>query len=118
MRWLIAVLVILSAGWMLFDGSRVLIVGDYITPKSGQHAGQLGQWAKVVQKVGIKPRSTFMKLIFVLYGLSFVIILIAFLHKASWAWWTMIIMAVLGLWYLPFGALINIPIITLLFISR
>lgn len=118
MRWLIAVLVILSAGWMLFDGSRALIVRDYITPKSGQHAGQLGPWAKVVQKAGIKPRSTLMKTIFVLYGLSFVMIMTAFLLKISWAWWGMLIMAVLGLWYLPFGALINILIITLLFISR
>jgi hypothetical protein len=118
MRWLIAVLVILSAGWMLFDGSRALIVGDYITPKSGQHAGQLGPWAEVVQKVGIKPRSTLMKLIFVLYGLSFVMIMIAFLLKISWTWWAMIVMAVLGLLYVPFGALINILIIALLLTNR
>jgi len=33
-----------EAGWMLFDGSRALIVGDYVTAKSGPYAGQLGPW--------------------------------------------------------------------------
>ena len=95
MRWLIIALVIILAGWMLFDGSRALIVGDYVTPNSGQYAGQLGPWAKLVQAVGINPRSTLMKSIFVLYGLAFLTIMTAFLLKASWAWWGMIIMAVL-----------------------
>jgi hypothetical protein len=117
MRWVIAVLVFINAGWMLFDGTRALIVGDYVTPKSGEYAGQLGPWAKVVQAVGIHPRSTLMKFIFVLYGLSFLIVMIALLLKVSWAWWGMIIIAVLGLWYLHFGTLINILIIILLFVS-
>jgi hypothetical protein len=118
MRWLIAALVVLSAGWMLFDGARALIVGDYVTPKSGDHAGQLGPWAKVVQAAGILPRSTLMKFIFVLYGLAFLAIATAFLLEVSWAWWGMLIMAVFGLWYLPFGTLINIIIIILLFVSK
>ncbi len=117
MGWLIAALVVISAGWMLFDGARALIVGDYVTPKSGQYAGQLGRWIKVVQAVGIHPRSTVMKLIFALYGLAYLIIMIAFLLKVSWAWWGILIMAVLGLWYLPFGTLINLLIIVLLLVS-
>jgi hypothetical protein len=43
-----------------YDGSRALIVGDYVTPKSGAYAGQLGPWAKLVAAVGIEPRSTVM----------------------------------------------------------
>jgi hypothetical protein len=116
MRWLIAILVITSAGWMLFDGGRALIVGDYITPKSGQHAGELGPWAKVAEAVGIDPRSTVMKLIFALYGLAYLVVMLAFLMNVSWAWWGMIILAVFGLWYLPFGTMINILIIVLLLI--
>lgn len=116
MRWLIIVLVIISAGWMVFDGGRALIVGDYVTSKSGKYAGQLGPWAKVVEAVGISPRSTVMKLIFVLYGLAYLIITTAFLLKVSWARWGMIIIALLGLWYLPFGTLINILIIALLLV--
>ena len=117
MRWVIAILVFLNAGWMLFDGSRALIIGDYVTPKSGKHAGQLGPWSKVVQAVGIQPRSTIMKFIFVLYGIVCTIVTIAFLLKASWAWWGMLIMAVLGLWYLLFGTFINLLIIVLLLVS-
>lgn len=118
MRFLIIFLVILSAGWMLFDGSRALIVGDYVTPKSAKYAGQLGPWAKIMEAVGISPRSTLMKLIFVLYGLAYLTIMTAFLLNVSWAWWGMIIMAVLGLWYLPFGTLINILIIVLLLLNH
>lgn len=114
MRWVIAVLVISSAGWMLFDGSRALIAGDYVTPQSGRYAGQLGPWTKVVEAVGIPPRSAAMKIIFVLYGLLYLLIMTAFLLKISWAWWGMLVMAVLGLWYVPFGTLINILIIVFL----
>jgi hypothetical protein len=71
MRWLtrvVAVLAIIEAGWMLFDGSRALILGDYVTPTSGPYAGQLGPWTKLVSRVGIEPRSTLMKCIFTIYG--------------------------------------------------
>jgi hypothetical protein len=32
MKWVIVALMVLEAGWMLFDGTRALIVGDYVTP--------------------------------------------------------------------------------------
>jgi hypothetical protein len=38
----------------------------------------------------------------------------AFVLKASWAWPAMLAMAALGLWYLPFGTLINLAVIVLL----
>lgn len=56
MHWLAGVVLVLAfieAGWMAFDGGRALVVGDYVTPRSGQYAGQLGPWAKVVSTVGI-----------------------------------------------------------------
>jgi len=112
--WIVAGLVVLNAGWMLFDGARALIVGDYITPKSGAHAGQLGPWSKVVEAVGIDPRSTLMKWVFVIYGAVFLVVLVAFMLGASWAWAGMIVVAVLGLWHLPFGTLINVVVIVLL----
>jgi hypothetical protein len=112
--WVVAALVVLNAGWMAFDGTRALIVGDYITPKIGQYAGQLGAWSKVVQATGIPPRSTLMKSIFVVYGLAYLIVMVAFLLKASWAWSAMLLVAALGLWYLPFGTLINLIVIVLL----
>lgn len=114
--WIIVALVIFNAGWMAFDGARALIVGDYVTPKTGQYAGQLGPWSKVVEAVGIKPRSALMKTIFVVYGVAYLIAMVGFVLKASWAWWAMVITAALGLWYLPFGTLINIIVIFLLFL--
>ena len=113
-RWVIAALVTLNAGWMVFDGSRALLVGDYVTPKTGRHAGQLGPWSKVVQAVGIPPPSTFMKVIFVVYGLVYLGMIAAFLLNVPWAQQGMIIVAVLGLWHLPFGTLINLFILALL----
>jgi len=112
--WLVAAFVVLNAGWMAFDGARALIVGDYVTPKTGQYTGQLGPWSKVVQAVGIEPRSTLMKLIFVIYGLAYLLAMVAFMMKVSWAWTAMITLAALGLWYLPFGTLINVIVIVLL----
>ena len=42
MKWAIVVLILFSAGWMFADGLRAFVVGDYLTPKSGEYAGQLG----------------------------------------------------------------------------
>ena len=113
-RWVVVTLVILNAGWMLFDGCRALIVGDYVTPKTGRHAGELGPWSKVTPAVGIPPRSTLMKAIFVVYGLVYLGMLAVFLSGASWSRWGMILMAVLGLWYLPFGTVVNLLVLALL----
>ena len=112
--WVVVGLVILNAGWMTFDGARALLVGDYVTPKTGRHAGQLGPWSKVVQAVGIQPRSTLMKWIFVVYGTGYLLAMLAFILKVPCAWWGVLVAAVLGLWYLPFGTLINLVVIVLI----
>ena len=112
--WVVVGLVILNAGWMTFDGSRALLVGDYVTPTTGRHAGQLGPWSKLVEAVGIQPRSTLMKWIFVIYGAGYLLTMLAFMLKVPWAWWGVLVAAVLGLWYLPFGTLINLVVIVLI----
>lgn len=112
--WIVVALVVLNASWMMFDGTRALIVGDYVTPTTGEYAGQLGPWSKLVEAVGIEPRSTLIKLVFVGYGLAALLIAACFALKLSWAWWGMLILAVLGLWYLPFGTVVNIVVIVLL----
>ncbi len=107
-------LVLLNGGWMAFDGGRALVVGDYVTPQTGPLAGTLGPWSKVVTAVGIAPRSTLMKWIFVVYGLAYLACTGALVLGESQAWWGILVMAVLGLWYIPFGTLINIAVIILL----
>jgi len=113
-RWLIVGLVAVNAGWMVADGSRALVVGDYVTPATGPHAGRLGPWSDVVRAVGIPPRSTGMKVIFVAYGLAFLAMTAAFLGNVPRARSGMIVMALLGLWHLPFGTLINLMVLALL----
>jgi len=111
MTWLRVVVVVLGlieGAWMTFDGTRALIVGDYVTPSSGAHAGQLGPWNYVVKAVGIPPRSTAMKLIFVIYGLVWLIISLGYAREAVWAPPAMLIAAIATLWYLPVGTIVGI----------
>ena len=64
--------------------------------------------------VGIDPRLSLMKWIFVVCGLAYLAFTGAFVLGESRAWWGILIMVVLGLWYIPFGTLINVVVIVLL----
>jgi len=118
MKWIIVVIIILSAGWMFTDGLRALILGDYVTPKSGKYAGQLGPWANVVQSVGLEPRSIFVKVTFVVYGTASLVAVAGFATGQPWGRNALIVMAVLGLWYLPIGTGANMIALSLLFLFR
>jgi hypothetical protein len=96
-HWLTVILVAFTAGWMVFDGTRALIVGDYVTPESGEYAGQLGTWSNVVKAIGIEPRSTLMKSIFVAYGLITLAIAVCFARGLPWAHTAFVIVCILGL---------------------
>ncbi len=74
---------------MLFDGTRALFIGDYVTPKTGEYAGQLGPWSNLVRAISIEPRSTLMKLIFVVYGFAALVIAICYALGLPWARWAM-----------------------------
>jgi len=107
-RWVIIVLALVEGGWLAFDGAHALFRGDYVTPKSGPYAGQLGPWSRIVSAVGIEPRSTPMKLIHLALGVAWLIVIICFALGQSWAWSGMLVCAILGLWYLPFGTLLSV----------
>ena len=106
--WIVVGLALFVGGWFAFEGGRALLVGDYITPKSGQRAGQLGPWSKVVSAVGIEPCSTLMKSIFLAYGVLWLAVIVCFILKLQWAWWAMLLAAAGSLWYLPFGTLLGV----------
>lgn len=118
MKWVIAILVAFTSGYMLFDGVHALMTGDYVTPSEGEYAGQLGPWAGLVETVGIDPHSTLMKTVFAAYGLSALVGVAGFVTNQPWGRSALLIMAVLGLWYLPFGTTINIVVLMLLFLKR
>lgn len=103
---------------MLFDGSRALIVGDFITPELGEYVGQLGPWANLVQAVGIEPRSTLMKSIFVVYGLLAIATLLCYLIDYPWAGTALMVICFLGLWYLPFGTISNLFVFFLMMMRK
>ena len=117
-HWIVVVLVLLTAGWMLFDGTRALITGDYVTPKTGEYAGQLGPWANLVRTVGIEPRSTLMKSIFVAYGLIALVVAVCFALGAPWARVAMIVVCASGLWFLPIGTATNLIALVFLLTTR
>lgn len=104
MRWIVSLLLVVVGGYMTFDGMRALTVGDYLTPATGEHEGELGPWAAVVEAVGIAPRSTLMKLGFVMVGAMHLVAAVAVLGGGGTAiGWFVLGAALSGLWYLPFG---------------
>lgn len=117
-KWIIVFLAIMNFGFMAFDGSRALIKGDYIRPQSGQYAGQLGLWSKLVKAIGINPESTTMKSVFLIWGIAGLIITFCYIFNVSWAKNGLIIMNILSLWYLVPGTITSVLQIILLFIRR
>src|SRR5574341_764316 len=116
--WLSLLLIASSASWMTFDGARALILGDYVTPQTGEYAGQLGPWANLVQAIGIEPRSTLMKVIFVTQGIATMAIVLYYLLNKPLARTALLAAMLLGLWFLPIGTLVNIMALILLLLTR
>lgn len=106
MIWAIFICALINYGFMLFDGLRGLIVGDYVRPKKGKYAGQLGPWSKLVTAVGIDPDSRTMKLIFVSLGAVGLNCATSLLFTHS-AWWPMWMVSLASLWYLTPGTILS-----------
>lgn len=113
-RWLVVALASVEAAYMVFDGVHAVTRGDYVTPTTGEYAGQLGPWAGIVAAVGVDPRSVPVKWLFVVYGVAWLAIVVAFVLGAAWAWWPMLAMAVGSLWYLVPGTVMSALIIVVL----
>ena len=118
MKSILALLVILVAGYMLFDGARALIDGDYVRPRSGPHAGQLGPWASLVRATGIDPESKGMKWVFVTYGFAWLVLLGFYFAGAPWGPAALALAAIGALWYAPFGTLLGLGQLVLLWFTR
>ena len=117
-RMLILLCTLVEAGWMAFDGSRALVVGDFVTPKSGPYAGQLGPWSRVVQGVGLDPRGTPVKALFAVYGWAWLLAAVGFAWGARWSWNLMLAAALGALWFLPLGTLLSVVQVALLIAFR
>jgi hypothetical protein len=114
LRWLTVALCVLQGGYMVVDGVHALVAGSYIAPGTGEHAGQLGPWARIVRAVGIAPGSTGMKAGFVVLGLLWLGLAVGLAVQAAWAWWLGVVLAVGTLWYLVPGTVISVLVLVLL----
>lgn len=114
LRWVTVVLCVVQGGYMTVDGVRALVVGSYITPGSGSHAGELGPWARLVDAVGIPPESTGMKIAFVVLGALWLVVAAGLALDVGWAWAAGIVVAVGTLWYLVPGTVISVVVLVLL----
>jgi hypothetical protein len=104
---------LLLGGYMLADGIRALAVGDYFTPGSGEHAGELGPWSGLVASVGVDPRSTGMKVAFVAFGAAWLAGLVAFVRRVPRAARFLAVLGLATIWYLPFGTLLGLLVAVL-----
>ena len=118
LAWAVVGLALIQSGFFAFDGIRAFTVGDYLTPSEGPFAGQLGPWSKLVSAVGIEPRSTLMKSVHVGLGGVGLAMTAAFIRGVCGSRRGMMIVAALGLWYLPFGTALGVVEILLLRTQR
>ncbi len=112
-KWTATVLAAAAAGWMVFDGTRALTVGDYVTVD-----GRLGPWANVVEAVGIDPRAEGMKLFFVLYGAGWLCAALAYVRDLRRSRAAMAAFAAGSLWYLVLGTVSSVLQLVLLTLDR
>jgi hypothetical protein len=118
LKWIVLALALIQGGWLVFDGSRALIVGDYVTPSTGPHAGQLGPWSRIVSAIGLEPRSTFIKCVHLFLGIAWLIGLILFLVRPTAGWWVLLVCGVATLWYLPIGTVASLIVLAMLFTQQ
>jgi hypothetical protein len=118
LKWIVLALGLFQGGWLMFDGGRALIVGDYVTPSSGPRAGRLGPWSRIVSASGFEPRSTFIKCLHLFLGMAWVVSLLAFCLRPGAGWWAVLLCAGATLWYLPVGTLLSVLVIVLLLMPQ
>ncbi|HPF39180.1 MAG TPA: hypothetical protein P5081_02415 [Phycisphaerae bacterium] len=112
--WIAIALAIILGGWMTFDGLHALVTGDFVTASSGEYAGQLGPWSKLVEAVGIPPRSLGMKVVHVALGFAWLVAVGLFAARRRLGRVALGMCAIAGLWYLPFGTIIGVIVLGLL----
>ena len=110
MKILITVLALLNGGFMLIDGVHVLLKGKYIGSEKP------GLWADVFQKLNFDVFK--LEPLFMVFGTVWLIWLFGLWTGSSWTYSLGIAVSILTLWYLPFGTLISLIILTLLLIWR
>lgn len=118
LRWIATAIAVLMGCWMTFDGTRALIKGDYVTPRDGPYAGQLGPWAGLLRGAGLDPRAAAVKATFIVIGLGWLTMAIGHALGAPWARSGLLVLSVLSIWYLPVGTVLAIVELAILLVLR
>jgi hypothetical protein len=99
LRGLVIALAIFQGSYMAFDGAYALVTGNYLTPRSGPFAHQLGPWASVVKAAGIEPRSFLMRFIFLAYGSALLAATYRFARRRPWGRALLLLAEIGSLWW-------------------
>jgi hypothetical protein len=105
-KLLTALIALLAGGWMIFDGVHVMLRGKYFGP------AKPGPWSVPFLKLGIDPFR--LGPMFILFGVIWLVFLVAMLAGQTWGWYGAMIVAVASLWYLPLGTVLSIVYMALL----
>lgn len=115
LKWIIVAIAAINFGYMLVDGARALIVGDYFRPSSGEYAGKLGPWTGLVSKLGLDPEGATMRSVFLIFGLIGLSLTIAFAFGRVPPQ-VMLAACLLSIWNLYVGTMASVVMIALLLI--
>jgi hypothetical protein len=110
-RLALMVLAAITGGDQVIDGIHVLVTGRYLGPETP------GPWSQVVTAVGLDPFDL---------GPGFVVLgtcwlaaaALLVLTSAPAAWWSLLVVAVMTLWYLPVGTFTALTTIAILVLAR
>jgi hypothetical protein len=110
-RVVVAVPALVTGGYQVADGIHVLATGVCMGPATP------GPWRHVVGAAGIDPLDFGPG--FVTLGMCWLVAMALLLSTASRrAWWALLIVAVLTLWYMPVGTLTALATIVVLIVAR
>jgi len=113
--WVGSVLSSFIGTWLIFDGTRAILLGSYVTPSSGRFAGQLGPWSHLIKAFGLDPMSMPVKLLHIITGIALLVAVAMLWSVPALGWWFMLGACILGMWYLPWGTVfLAIAIVLLL----
>lgn len=96
-RAIILLLAVQLGGWLVFDGMRAFLLGDYVTV-----GGKLGPWADLLAAIGVEARSGGAKALHVISGLVWLSAVLLDLRGGDRRR-LFVFCLPFGLWYLPFG---------------
>jgi hypothetical protein len=110
-RVVLAILALITGGYQVADGIHVLATGVYMGSATP------GMWRHVLGAAGIDPYGFGPG--FVVLGVCWLVALASLLATRSGpAWWSLLAVAVLTLWYLPVGTLTALASIVVLIVGR